>query len=123
MPARFVVGVVQVFTLERVGVVLRCLSTIVLLVLGRGQVAQRRVPPLVVVEHLDVLEDAGLGFGPGLVVLMVRQFLFEAGKKALHWCVVPALTHAAHAALDTVLGEELLVVAAGILAAAVAMCQ
>jgi hypothetical protein len=53
---------------------------------------------------------------------VVGQFLFEVGKKALHWCVVPALAHAAHAARDAMLGEELLVMATGVLTAAVAVC-
>jgi hypothetical protein len=54
---------------------------------------------------------------------VVGQLLLETGKKAFHGCVVPALAHAAHAALDLVLGQELLVVSAGILTTAVAVRQ
>src|SRR5258708_32193407 len=94
-----------------------------LFVLGWGDVAQRRVPALGVVERLDVLEDAGPRLDPRVVVLMVDQFLLQGGKEALHWCVIPALADAAHAALDPVLGNEPLVVLAGVLAASVRVRQ
>src|SRR5262245_14958782 len=94
-----------------------------LLKLDRGQVSQRRVPPLEVVVTLDVLEDAATGLPAGVVVLVVDQLLLQRGEKTLHRRVVPALPLAAHAALDLVLVQHRLVVRAGVLAATVGVRQ
>ena len=71
VPARFVIGDISVFAREGERAVLGCLTTTTPFVLDRREIAKRRMPSLVVVEDLDVLEDAGLRFGPGLVVLVV----------------------------------------------------
>ena len=66
-------------------------------------------------ERLDALEEAGLGLCPGPVVLVVGGLLFQAGEKALHRHVVPALANATPAVRDPVLDQEPLVLVTGIL--------
>ena len=47
-------------------------------------ISQRRVPPLPVVEHLDVRKQIGCDIRPGLVVPPVNPFHLQRGKAALH---------------------------------------
>src|SRR6476620_6351033 len=98
---------------------LRAVRVVRPLVLGRGDVPQRRVPPDAVVERLDVLEDARPRLLARGVVLVVDQLLLQAGEERLHRGVVPAVAPAAHAARDPLLREPPLVVLAGVLAPAV----
>src|SRR5262249_36131455 len=79
-------------------------------VLRRGNVPQRRVPPLAVVEDLDVLHDRRPGLRPGGEAGVMDQPLLQRGEEALHGSVVPAVRPAAHAARDPVPGQQALVV-------------
>src|SRR5436309_15732746 len=83
-----------------------------LLVLRRGDVPQRGVTALAVVEDLDVLHDRRPRGGAGREVGAVDQLLLQRGEEALHRRVVPAVRPAAHAARDPVPGQEDLVVLA-----------
>jgi len=81
------------------------------------------VTALTIVENLDVLEDRRLRRRSRGEVRVVDQLLLERGEEALHRRVVPAIRSAAHAVGDAVLDKQALVVLAGVLAAAVGMCQ
>lgn len=52
-------------------------------VLDRAEVAERRVPPLPVIEHLDVLEDVGPRFDPRRVPPAQHQLGRERAEEAL----------------------------------------
>src|SRR5437870_948881 len=84
-----------------------------LFVLRWGNVPQRRVTTLVVVEDLNVLDERRPRLGPRGEVGVVDQLFLQRGEEALHRRVVPAVRRAAHAAHDAVLGEEQLVMVAG----------
>src|SRR5262249_2510976 len=79
-------------------------------VLRRALVAERRVPTLLVVEHLNVVEQLLLGRRIALEAL--AELALQRGVPALHRRVVVAVTSSAHAARDTVVGEDVLVVVA-----------
>src|SRR5947209_19621769 len=70
-------------------------------VLRWGDVSQRGVSALTVVEHLDVLDDGCAGFGPGGKVGVVDQLLLQRSKETLHRGIIPAVGLVAHAAGDT----------------------
>lgn len=72
---------------------------------------------LTVVKHLDVIEQLGVGAGPGWERLV--QLALERAEEALGDGVVVAVGFAVHAAHDTVPVQQLLEVATGVLAAAV----
>jgi hypothetical protein len=79
------------------------------------------VPPLAIVENLNVLENVSPGLVAGQVIAMMHQFGFQGMEKALHRRIIPAVSFAAHRTDDAVLGEPLLVGTGGILAAADAL--
>ena len=54
------------------------------------------MPPLTVVEDLDVLSDGRLGLGAGQIAAMVNEFVFQAAPEALHRSVVVAISPAEH---------------------------
>src|SRR5258708_37822115 len=85
-----------------------------LLVLHRGDVPQRGVPALAVVEHLDVLDDGCPRLRPRGEGGAVDQLLLERGEEAFHGGIVPAVGTAAHAAGDPVPCQERLVMGAGV---------
>jgi hypothetical protein len=39
---------------------------------------------LVILEHLDILEDGSLGFGPRSVVALLNHLLIQRRKDAFH---------------------------------------
>jgi len=81
------------------------------------------LPALVIVEHLNVLEDRRTRLRPSGEVRPVDQLLLQGGKKALHRGIIPAVRSPAHAARDPVPRQQPLVVLAGVLAAPVGMGQ
>src|SRR5438270_12438649 len=90
-------------------------------VLRRGDVPQRRVPALAIVEDLDVLDDRRTGLRSGGEVGVMDQLLLQRGKKALHGGIIPAVAAAAHAARNAVPRQKALVMVAGVLAAPLGM--
>src|SRR5687768_3347460 len=74
-----------------------------------------------VVEALDVVEDHRPGLAAGCGQLAVEAFGLEGRPEGLHRRVVVAVAAAAHARADTETGELGGEVAAGVLAALVAM--
>src|SRR3954452_19768507 len=83
--------------------------------LGRAEIAQGRVPPLAIVENLNVLENVSPGFVAGQVVAMIDQLGFQCVEEAFHRRVIPAVSLAASRAADAVPGEPFLVGTGGIL--------
>src|SRR5580704_12350462 len=79
--------------------------------------------PLAVVEQFDVLEHLAAGLSSGTPLALIDQFHFERGEKAFCHRVVPAVAFTAHAALDAVYRQQLLIVVAGVLAAAIRVMQ
>ena len=69
-----------------------------LLTLDRTEIAQRRMPSLPIVEHLDVFEDGALGFLPCGKCVLGNQFGLEGAEETRHRRVVPTVPLAAHAA-------------------------
>ena len=69
---------------------------------SRTEVAKRRMPPLPIVEELEVLEELGVRLRPGGPDGVVDQLDLQRREEALGDCVVPAIAPAAHAADDPV---------------------
>jgi len=88
-----------------------------------AQVAEGRMPALTVVEQLDVFEHRAAGLGGCGPTSLVGQFKFARGEEAFRHRVVPAVATAAHAAQDSMSGQQLLIFVAGVLAAAVRVVQ
>src|SRR5438105_9812559 len=88
-----------------------------------AQVTQRRVTPLAIVEDLDPFEHRQAGLGRAGPALLMQQLPLERSKKTLHHRIVITVAAAAHAAGDLLLGQQTLVILAGILHAATAVVQ
>ena len=78
---------------------------------------------LSIVPYDDPFEDGILGLLFGFEGSLEHQFIFQAGPEALDDGVVPAVAHAAHAALDVEFGQFVLVLRAGVLAAAIGVVK
>lgn len=70
-------------------------------------------------EPLDVIEHISPGHGQRPIATSVDAFALELAEEALGSGVVGAVAHIAHAAEDVVIFQELLVLGAGELSAAV----
>ena len=79
--------------------------------------------PEAIVEALNVGKNIGSSSGPGEIVLVIDPLRFEAGKERLHGRVVVTVAGPAHASHDLMLGQEGLIIMAGVLAAAVGMME
>jgi hypothetical protein len=84
-------------------------------VLGRGVIAESRVPAPPIIEQLDKFEDVLCRFFTARVVPMVHELALECAEKTFDTGIVPAVTFAAHAGSHAVGGEHLLVPRGGIL--------
>ena len=71
--------------------------------------------PLAVVEEFDIFEELGAGLSSGTPATLIDQFDFESGEKTFCHRVVPAIAFTAHAALDAVCRQQLLILMAGVL--------
>ena len=78
-----------------------------------------RMPPASVVEAFDVVKDVRPGVGSGAIATPVHTFAFEQAKETFCHGVVVATAHVAHAAHDAVIGEEPLILLAGVLRPAI----
>ncbi len=78
-----------------------------------------RVFPLAIVKHLDVFEDRSDRLRSRRKPMAVHELAFQRRKETLDDGVVPAITPATHAANDSSSAQLLLVVAAGVLTAAI----
>jgi len=81
--------------------------------------ASSAVPPLGVIEHLDVVEDVGPGRVTGRVDLPTNAFALEQLEEALRHGVVVAVPTTTHAGDEVVLAQEVLPLVARELAALV----
>src|SRR5260370_788482 len=79
--------------------------------------------PLAVVEQFDVLEQLAAGLSSGTPLALIDQFDFECGEKTFRHRVVPAVAFTAHAALNAVYRQQLLIIVAGVLTAAIRVVQ
>ncbi len=84
-------------------------------VLGRGVIAERRVAPLPIIEHLNVFEDILSRFVSGGVVPMIYQLTLEGPEEAFDTGIVPAIAFATHAGNETVFIKDTLLARGGIL--------
>ena len=91
--------------------------------LHRTEIAQRGVPPLGVVEALDVIKHVGLGLSARAVGRARRAFGLQRGEEALHRRIVPDIARPAHTAGDAVVGQEPLERLTGILAPPIRVMQ
>jgi hypothetical protein len=71
--------------------------------------------PPAVVEQFDIFEHLVAGVSSSTPPAPIDQFDFERGEKAFRHRVVPAIAVTAHAALDAVYRQQLLIVVAGVL--------
>ena len=68
-----------------------------------------------VIEQFDIFESRGTRLGASSPLNLVNEFELEAGKETFGNRVVPAIAAPAHAAAQTMAGEQLLVTPARIL--------
>ena len=61
------------------------------------EIAQARMDPLAVVEHLDVFKDVALGLATRQVVAVMNPFGFQGAKVAPHHRVIITVAGATHA--------------------------
>src|SRR5690242_16979273 len=87
------------------------------------QVAEGRMSPLPIVEQLDVFEDFAAGLGSGTPAALINQFELEGGEKTLRHRIIPAVAFTAHATQHAVRRQQLLILVAGVLAAAIRVMQ
>ena len=64
------------------------------------------MPPLRIIEALNVIEHVCLCLVPGPVRLAVDALRLERGEEALHRRVVPDVARAAHRAGDAMIGHQ-----------------
>src|SRR5437867_10811977 len=81
------------------------------------------MPPLPVVEDLEILEEFDARRGPRGPGRVVDELDLQRREETLGHRVVPAIAPATHAADDPVLGQDALIVAAGVLTAAIGMME
>ena len=74
-----------------------------------------------IVEHFNVLKNIRLSFGPGGVMTMINLFGFQRTDTTFHRRIIVAIALTAHTNLKLMLGQQGLIVMAGILAAPVRM--
>src|SRR5437879_1664869 len=87
----------------------------------RAEIAERRCCP--VVEHLAVIEQRGARRCPRGPRRVVDALDLQRREETLGHGVAPAIAPETHAAHDPVLGQDALVVAAGVLTAAIGMME
>lgn len=96
--------------------ILSCLAIFVLnQVRCRGHIVQALVATLSVVKYLDVIKNGFAGFFPGLESLQVDHFVLDRAEESFCTSIVIAVTLTAHAAKNTVLGKQGLVIPAAVL--------
>ena len=71
--------------------------------------------PPAVVEQFDIFEHLVAGVSSSTPPAPIDQFDFERGEKTFRHRVVPAIAFTAHAALDAVYRQQLLILVAGVL--------
>ncbi len=76
-----------------------------------------------IARNFYVLEDRATRLFSRLKTLVINQLRLDGTIEALHHRVVPAVAFAAHAARHAVIFQQLLVVTASVLAAAIAVVQ
>src|SRR5690349_8042909 len=81
------------------------------------------MPPLAVVKQFDIFEHLVAGLSSSTPPAPIHEFDFERGEKTFRHRVVPAIAFTAHAALDAVYRQQLLILVAGVLAAAIRVMQ
>ena len=86
------------------------------------EIAQRRVQTLAIVPSFDVFKEGCAGLSPRGKAL-AGTFGFERAEKALHGCVVKAISNPAHTDLAVVGRQRILIRFAGVLAALIRMMQ
>src|SRR5688500_14798878 len=84
---------------------------------GRADLAERRMPTPLVIEHLDVVEQGFLGVGVAFEAL--ARFALHGGEPALHHRVVVTVAATTHRTRNAMLLEAGPIVLAGIGAALV----
>src|SRR6478752_2964095 len=87
--------------------------------LGWRPIAQCRVQTFLVVDLFQELRDRSSGIGQIAVFIAQNLFILERFHERLDSGVIPRIAFATHADLDAVSLEQIRVVVAGILAAAI----
>ena len=87
--------------------------------LDRGQVAERRVQAFLVVDLLQEHANARLGLGQMAIFGAVDLFVFQSFHKRFARGIVPGIRFPRHADADAVVLEQLRVIGAGVLHAAI----
>ncbi len=92
-------------------------------ILGRGVIAEGRVPSLPIIEHLNVFEDVLFGFVSRGVAPMIDQLTLQRPEETFDARVVPAIAFAAHAGAEAIGGKDALVARGRILTPTVRMVE
>ena len=79
------------------------------------------MPPLAVVEDVDVLGDLNDGLGARFVTPVVHEFVLEGAPETFHRGIVGAVAASGHGRFHTELFQQLSIVACAILRTAVRM--
>lgn len=87
-----------------------------------AHLAQRAVQSVAIVEHLNELEDRGLGLGAGRVAVGL-QLALEGGEEAFAGSVVVAVAATAHRTQQAMIEQQLLIGATGILPASIGVAD
>ena len=78
---------------------------------------------LSIVERLQILKDRLSSLRSALIGLPIDTLRFEGAEEALHERVVIAISFAAHAHQDPIVGQQLLIGSRSLLTATVGMVQ
>jgi hypothetical protein len=77
----------------------------------------------IIIKPSDVIENISASLHSGFVILQVDPFAFQGAEEALHGGIVVAVAGAAHADLNTMVGQDLTDLDAGILAAPIGVVK
>jgi len=86
-----------------------------------GDIADGGMDPLTIVVAFDIGEQVASRGIPIGIFALVDEFGFQRAEETLHWCVVPAVSLAAHRRDDSGGQQDILISAGGVLAAADAL--
>jgi hypothetical protein len=78
---------------------------------------------LPIIKHLDPFEDVLACFISREIATMMHEFDFQRVKEAFDHCIVLAVALAAHRAVDTVRGQQPLIISGRVLDSTVRVMQ
>ncbi len=83
------------------------------------QISEPRLPPLPVVEQVNVFADLAHRFGMRQIFTMMHEFCFQRPPETFHRCVIITVAFAAHRDAHPVASEQRLILMTAILRSAI----